>query len=326
MRQNPSANRQSGLTLVEMMVAVAIGLVVTGAITAVFLQSRVSASQDDNLARMQENARFALNLLRSELIHADFMAELVDGGATIVVPDPVELPDTDCSNSAGEKWLYQLANPNKRLFHMDNVADGATANLAYDCIGGDFKPNTDILAVQRLLAAPTEVDDLPVDDKAVYVRASMSEAKMFHNDGAAAPTVPNARDWRYLARIYYVNNDDELVRESLTAGVTPAMTREVLIDGIDRFHIDFGIDSNGDGIADYYQPAPSPEQILKLVTARIFVLARSPKVEKEIKLQDKQYQLGSELVDAFGDQYYRRVYTTTVMVRNFTYRLGLGQR
>lgn len=325
MKLTRSAERQRGLTLVEMLVAIAIGLIVTAAITAVFLQSRISASQDENLARMQENARFALNLLRSELMHADLMAELVDGGDSITVPAALAAA-TDCSNSTGETWLYQLANPNKRLFHTNNVTDAATAALAYNCIGDDFKPGTDILAVQRLLAAPADTDDLPAANNAVYVRANMGQAEMFHHNGGAPPTIADARDWPYVARIYYVNSDDQLVREGLSAEATPTMTREPLVDGIDRFHIEFGIDANDDGMADYYQPAPSPVQVLQVVTARIFVLARSPNEERQLPLPDKTYRLGSEVAGPFGDTFYRRVYTTTVMVRNFTYRAGLGER
>lgn len=326
MKLMPSPERQRGLTLVEMLVAVAIGLIVTAAITAVFMQSRISASQDENLARMQENARFALNLLRSELMHADLMAELVDGGSSIAVPATLAAA-ADCSNSGGEKWLYQLANPNKRLFHMNNVVDATAAATAYDCIDADFKQGTDILAVQRLLAAPEDADDLPAAaNNAVYVRASMSNAEMFHHNGGTPPTITGARDWPYIARIYYVNSEDQLVREGLTAAATPTMTREPLVDGIDRFHIEFGIDTNDDGIANYYQPAPSPAQVLNLVTARIFVLARSPAGENQLTLPDKTYRLGSETVGPFGDAFYRRVYTTTVMVRNFTYRAGLGER
>lgn len=323
--------RQRGVTMVEMMVAVAIGLIVTAAIAAVFLQSRVNASQDENMARMQENARFALNLLRSELLHADFTADLADGGSGInMTSSPPPTPTTDCDDSAGNPWLYQLATPKNRFFYMNNVADAATAQGTYSCINGQFKPGTDVLAIQRLLASPIDPADLPAADNAVYVRSNMKRAQMFHNDGNTPPAITDARDWRYLARVYYVetgvNGESTLVRENLTSSATPSMAREELIDGIERFHIEFGVDTDNDGVANFYAPDPTATEVLQLVTARIFVLARSPREEREFQPADKAYQLGSESVPAFGDSFYRRVYTTTVMLRNLSYRAGLGER
>lgn len=323
------ANKQHGVTLIELMVALVIGLLVTGAVAAVFLQSKVSATQDENLARMQENARFALNLLRNELQHGDFVANTINGGGSITVPAGLT-GSPDCPDSSGNPWLFQLTSPSDRLFYLDNVADHTTAQGEFGCIGTadyEFKPGTDILAVQRLLASPADPASLPTPaDDAIYVRVNANQAVLFHNDGSGSPTMTGALDWPFVARVYYVNDASQLVRANLTSGASPGMVNEVLIDGIEQFHVEFGVDTTNDGVANYYTPAPTAAGILTVVTARIFVLARSPKEEKELTPPDKTYQLGSQAVGAFGDRFQRRVYTTTVMVRNFSYHAGLGVR
>lgn len=66
-------NRQTGLSLVELMVAMLIGLVLLAGVVQVYLGSRQSQQVTENLGRMQENARFASDLLARELRMAGFM-------------------------------------------------------------------------------------------------------------------------------------------------------------------------------------------------------------------------------------------------------------
>ena len=54
------ADRERGVTLIELMVAMALGLVLTAAIMQVFLRNRSTYAFNDGLSLIQENARFAL--------------------------------------------------------------------------------------------------------------------------------------------------------------------------------------------------------------------------------------------------------------------------
>lgn len=62
--------RQRGLTLVELMVALVLGLVVVGAVTNLFLTNRQTYRTTENLARLQENLRFAFELMARDLREA----------------------------------------------------------------------------------------------------------------------------------------------------------------------------------------------------------------------------------------------------------------
>jgi type IV pilus assembly protein PilW len=55
--------KQGGVSLVELMVAMTIGLILLTAIGSIFLSSKQTARVGDNLSRMQENGRFAIDLL-----------------------------------------------------------------------------------------------------------------------------------------------------------------------------------------------------------------------------------------------------------------------
>lgn len=71
MKNRPSSPlRQRGLTLVELMVALVLGLVVIGAVVNLFLTNRQTYRTTENLARMQENLRFAFELMARDVREA----------------------------------------------------------------------------------------------------------------------------------------------------------------------------------------------------------------------------------------------------------------
>src|SRR5689334_6383420 len=64
--------QQIGMTLIELMVALAIGaFLMLGAIT-VFMQSRTAFRVTENMSRLQENARFALDSMEPDIRMAHF--------------------------------------------------------------------------------------------------------------------------------------------------------------------------------------------------------------------------------------------------------------
>ena len=59
--------RQDGLSIVELMVAMTIGLVLLGGVMQVFLANKQSYRVQENLGRIQENGRFATDLIARTL-------------------------------------------------------------------------------------------------------------------------------------------------------------------------------------------------------------------------------------------------------------------
>lgn len=60
------ARRQSGVSLIELMIAMILGLLVLGAVIQLFLGSKATYTSNEALARVQENGRFSLELLKRE--------------------------------------------------------------------------------------------------------------------------------------------------------------------------------------------------------------------------------------------------------------------
>lgn len=62
--------RQTGLTLVELMVAMLLGLIVVGAVVSVLLTSRQSYTTTNGLSQLQDNARIAFELMARDIRQA----------------------------------------------------------------------------------------------------------------------------------------------------------------------------------------------------------------------------------------------------------------
>ncbi len=62
-----SRRRMAGLSLIELMIAMVIGLIMMLGVVQIFIASRAASQLSEGLARTQENARFALDFLQRDL-------------------------------------------------------------------------------------------------------------------------------------------------------------------------------------------------------------------------------------------------------------------
>ena len=67
-------SRCTGFTLVELMLSALLGLLVIGGVIGVLLSTRQVSRQTDNLARLQESARYALEIVGRDLREAGGIA------------------------------------------------------------------------------------------------------------------------------------------------------------------------------------------------------------------------------------------------------------
>jgi type IV pilus assembly protein PilW len=85
-----SLHRQAGVTLVELMVALVIGLVVSAAAVAALIVARNGFNTVDSTAQLRENARFSADLIQRLAVQAGF--EDVAGGQNSTVPPQGKAP------------------------------------------------------------------------------------------------------------------------------------------------------------------------------------------------------------------------------------------
>jgi len=91
------ARTSQGMTLVEVMVSLAIGLVVIGAVFANYLHNSVSSRQAKALGQVTEDASLAMGIMRNHLAMADF-SQPTDIGPKVMTKRLTGITVLGCSN------------------------------------------------------------------------------------------------------------------------------------------------------------------------------------------------------------------------------------
>ena len=74
----PRRSRLRGFTLIELMVSVVLGLLLSLGVVNIYLGSKKNYAAEEDMARIQENGRFALNFLKRELMQVGFYGGRLD--------------------------------------------------------------------------------------------------------------------------------------------------------------------------------------------------------------------------------------------------------
>jgi type IV pilus assembly protein PilW len=336
-----------GMSLVELLVAIAIGALIVAAMAVLFANNSRSRSETERASRQMENGRYALEVLRNELLHAGYYGELDPAGLVL----PTTKPDPCATDIAG----IQAGMP----VYVQGYDDVAATTLT--CLN-DVKAGTDVVVIRRVsgcvvgaagctgVAAGAPVfqtsacgnaTELGSADIANHYRLD-TDATVFTLTLRNCTTVAPRR--RYVLRIYYVANNDRagdgvptLKFTELGAG---ALSASSLVQGVENLQLEYGLDTDGNGDADVYTANPdlylgcsattTPTCVgrwTSVVSAKVFVLTRSIDTSPGY-VDAKTYVLGRK---ANGDPnefsgldpgYKRRVFQEVVRLQNPSGRRG----
>lgn len=304
--------------MVELMVGMMVGLFITGAVITVFVESERSFGQDERLHQMQESGRFTLRLLAGELTMAGFWGSVDAPTDSLAVTSDCGLDDTADTSLAADPWLQYSGSP-------------ATD---FTCVTANA--DTHAVAVKRAVgtvAHDSTTGAVSADVGKAYVRGTGAGSGLIQYSTSSLPGT-GERDWPFWVGIYYIGSEDisgqtgvpVLKRKVLTSAMAiQDDTGGYLVEGIQFFVVEFGVDNDDDGIADAYTASPTAAQLVDAVSARISVLARSTRPDPAYT-NDKVYTVGGVVIDYSGDDsdnFYRRVFSTTVQLRNQAYRKRL---
>lgn len=324
--QQARCHPQRGLSLIELMIAMVLGLLIVLGLSSLFLSSKRNFRQDEMIGRMQEEARFGIDNLTRDLSMAGFWGEVI---GTSTLGNYGGVVTNDCV-SGGSSWIKTAQN-SMPISALDNTT-GASANTAFSCIAStEVAENTDIVAIKRVSGERASSGEAA----RVYMRNLNGTAGLlFMNDGTVGTLADNP-DWEYRPAIYYIRNFSVTAGDGIPAlcrkilspdtssspPVVPAVITECLAQGVENLQVEYGLDTNitPDGVANRYVSAPlSAAQQNQVVTVRFYLLSRS--VERDFGyISGKRFSFanfGTPTAYAPADNFYRRVYTTTVMLRN----------
>ena len=314
---------QSGFSVVEVMIAMLLSMALAGAIISVFVNNSYSFKQDENIGRMQDDARFALREIAFDISMAGHYADLH-------VPSSVSYDGdlaigTDCGPVGEANWMYRATEAGTgnslSIMAIDN-ATNAAVTAAHSCfIGGELRDGTDVVAIKRVAGAEATT----LSANGAYLRTNGTVGVLFSGVAPTAPPLvvaaPSA-DWAFRPSIYYIrqfantpgDNIPTLCRKALSGG-GPSMTTECLATGIENLQIEYGIDTSQDGHPNVYLTNPTLAQIQDVVAARIFLIARTTEIDTRY-VNNKTYSISNAPDLVPGDSFHRRVFSTSVSIQN----------
>lgn len=365
----PLIVREHGFTLIELMVATALGVLIIAAMTSLFTDVSQTNREMAKTTSMIENARYAMQELREDVIHAGFWGRYV--------------PEFDNQALAGFPTDVPNQVPDPCLAYADwSVTPGYVDSLlgiplqVHDAIPGtcgalltDRVPGTDVLVVRHAEPCLPGIGNCEAESSTrLYFQAAMCQAQVdagnsFQLDASTFPLLEMdcatvAQKRRFIQNIYYIRswaldpaeNVPTLVRSrfGVSGGVPAQLGPEPLVQGIERFHVEVGIDdvsdaglavdpnnpvqwadptnrtspeNRGDGIADGAFVSCSGggpctvDQLINVVAVRIHLLARAS-AESPGYIDSKSYQLGSLSVAPINDSFKRHVFANTMRLHN----------
>ena len=330
-----TTRKLSGLTLVEMMVALAIGsFLIIGAVQ-IYNQSRQAYVINESIARVQETAQFAMDMIEADLRLASnwgrtSRAFSIEGRSVPGNPDPDGLIAAGRTDLCGADWVLDLAVP----------VDGENNNFSLPCAAqGGAQAISDLITVRRASANPA----LPTAGR-LQVQTSRSNGKLF-SDGTpppefegllADPLDPDNPSFTHnlLVSSYYVGQPDNnnlipgvptLRRKTLAVlgGASTIVDQEVA-PGVENLQVQLGVDVDGDNTVDRYVNVgdeiynPSAAGYVpgaRVLTARIWLVVRGISQEPGI-VDDRDYAPGDVDLGTFDDNFRRLQVSKTILLRN----------
>ncbi|MGB1199624.1 MAG: PilW family protein [Thalassotalea sp.] len=307
--------KQLGFTIIEIFIALAIGLVLFAGVLSIFVGMKTTSVETSAYGELQENGRFALSILSDDLQKADFWG---DYAGTLSASSFSAIPGAPTPDCVGE-GLNNATFPTA-LGHFRTIwGTTATAAANMGCIN-DAVIGSDILQLKRVIANPIDPVATPIAANKHYMLTNVNGGQIF--TGGALPTVDNSRLWEYRHHVYYVKKDGTKKVPVLMQGhLNNNMTFDPMIDGIERIRFMYGVDTDDDGIVNAYVSASKMTNEYwdrggnsRIIAVKVYVLARS--VNEDRKYNNKNsYQLG-DLKVTMNDHYRRLLFSSTVTLFN----------
>jgi len=329
---------QTGITMVEIMVALALSLVILAGVMHIFISNKQTYRVQEAFARLQESGRFATHFITKDLRMAGYV------GCGGKISNPVNMTD-----------LYPPPNGDNiadvvGTFNGSGIEGFQTANLPLaltDSImlsSSDVVPGTDIVRIKRAastgvrlkgnmntvnanvqLDASTAAGVFQTDDYlfisdceaadvfvANNVSSSGTTTTIAHSDSVnmgnflSKPYQDDAEIYKFVSTTYYIgyNEAGEPALFRQTLGNAASMNVEELVEGVEDMQLLYGEDSDDDGTPNRYVDSGTVADWSNIVSVRIELQVRSPEDNVAAKMT------------AYGDHKLRRTFTTSIAIRN----------
>lgn len=313
--------RFSGMSLVELLITMLLSLLLLGFILNIFLAMTTSSRQVRQLAQLQQNGQFLISLFHNELQNMGFWAGHTLADMNTIVDANPAVPDGDCVSAETDSGSFP--RPEKLFIPVfaKTVSSGRQLNCIPNAIAG-----TELLQLKRAIGLKTASTELR--QNRFYLESDWPKLRFVSQ--ASTALQQNADYYPYQHVVFYLqqqtvdgNNVPVLMRKRLirAASGEASISTDSVLDGVERLHFEFGIDSDGDGQLNYYLPTNVmtteqwQQQTLNIISVTFYLLLRSNDEDRRYR-NTQQYSLGHVTFIAPGDHYRRLQLSSTVFFQN----------
>lgn len=326
--------KQNGFTMIELMIAMLLGIFITGGMIQLFVSSSQTYRVQENLARVQENGRFSMGFISQSIRSADYWG-CIDGTTA----------ENNLKNGDGLKsFAVGVSGSNDDNTAGNIIVDGTdTITLQGTKVSGIFVTAPPVGADESSPINVTNTLGLKKDD--IVIVADCAAADMFQitNDltvnqtqlaHAKATGTPVIGDPDYPgnadenlekvygtdAQVYTVKSEYYSIQQG--EGGQPALFRTVnggssieLVEGIEDMQILYGEDTDGDGTANYYVPitAIAKADLANIVSVKVSLVVVS--LEDNLATQARPYTVFGVITPG-TDRRIRRIFTSMIAIRS----------
>ena len=270
-----------GFSLIELMIAVTIGLLLMAAMVTLYLNLSRTNQEMAKTNSQIENGRFAIQIIENDLVHAGFLGgyvpefdDLTASTSTAPTDVPAAIPGLcdvysswPTANPQYQQYRYNLLGIPVQLY--DSTPSGCTTLIT------NKQANTDILLVRhaamcavgdtncasdtagelyfQFSRCSTDTDKFVLDNDATKF---ILKRRKCTTSATTDPTDGYAEKRKFISNIYYIRNyavsstdgTPTLMRSSfsLSGGTLGPQTAEPIITGIEGFRVELGIDNVSD--------------------------------------------------------------------------------
>jgi hypothetical protein len=239
--------RDTGLTLIEVLVAMFLVLVVISGSTAFMTRGRGAHRTGESLARLEESLDAAFTMLADEVRQAGYLG-LAPPGTAVDGTSPLgmaERADLAVAGGCGPSLALDLGTPVSAV----DAAYAAAPGMPLGCRAspsGRAAATTDTLVVRRASIEPS-----PAQAGRLQLETNLRTARLAADGSAVLGS--DARRHDLEASVFYVSSDStgrrdwpSLRRKRLVGGTRPAFQDEELVSGIADLQIAVGLDDLAD--------------------------------------------------------------------------------
>ena len=347
-------SKTNGFSLVELMIALVINSFLLIAVIQLFSQSKGQYLAQEASMTMQENGRFAMDYITTDIRFSDYWGCAPDPSQFNVItagPDANQFLNGGVFTSGilGQEGTGYISADAAFPVASDQItfirAGAASGQLVRgmvddtDVVVVGFDPGevgdeitisdcerADIFTISNVVAADTDsdgIDDqwtISHDPTDIYGAVANNSNKLSHDYQLAAAVHSGSSSVTYLVAPDPANNNIPTLMRNFDAFGTPIP----LIAGIETMQIVYGVDDDGDGNVDAYVDATNVADFNNVISIQFSFLARSEEQRNVVNaaiayefpgITDMDLSTTNDQITP-TDRRSRRVFTATSTARN----------